>query len=114
MRVRLAVFVFIVLTFNAMPAQAIQEAILPAYALVSENQSSIKEYQTLIEERKNASARKLLKSNQVFICPRDTKVEVVTLSEKLAKVRLSRLDANAKPIAIYFWTLAKQLKKLPQ
>ena len=110
MKVKVAVFVFIVLIFNAMPAQALQEAILPAYALVSEHQSSIKEYQELKEKRKNASARKLLTSNKVFICPRDTKVEVVKFGETLAKVKLSRLGSNAEPVTMYFWTLTKQLK----
>ena len=110
MKIKVAIFVFIVLIFNAMPAQAIQEAILPAYALVSKHQSAIKEYQELKQKRKNASARKLLTSNKVFICPRDTKVEVVKFGETLAKVRLSRLGSNAEPVTMYFWTLAKQLK----
>ena len=110
MKVKVAVFVFIVLIFHAMSAQAVQEAILPANALVSKHQSSIKEYQELKEKRKNASARKLLTSNKVFICPRDTKVEVVKFGETLAKVRLSRLGSNAEPVTMYFWTLAKQLK----
>ena len=113
-KIGIAVGIFLVLTLMATPAQAIQEAIVPAYALVSKNQSSIREYQNLKEMRKNGSARKLLQSNQVFICPRDTKVEIVTVGGELAKVRLRRLDHNANPVTMHFWTLVKQLKLLPQ
>ena len=114
MKVKTAIFVFVVLMFSAAPAQALQEAILPAYALVSEHHAALKEYQRLKAIRKNASAKKLLRSKQVFICPRDTKVEVVVFKEKLARIKLRRLDNNAKPISIHFWTLAEQLRMLSQ
>jgi hypothetical protein len=110
----IAVGIFMVITLMATPAQAVQEAILTADALVSKYQSSIQEYQRLKKMRKNGSARKLLQSNHVFICPRDTKVEVVNVGGELAKVRLRRLDPDANPISMYFWTLAKQLRLLPQ
>ena len=36
------------------------------------------------------------------------------VDESIAKVKLSRLDENAQPVTLYFWTLAEQLKILPQ
>jgi hypothetical protein len=114
MKIRTIILVFMVVMFNAAPAEAMQEAILPADALVSKHHSALKQYQRLKATRKNASAKKLLRSKQVFICPRDTKVEVVVFKEKLARIKLSRLDNNARPIAIHFWTLAEQLRMLPQ
>jgi hypothetical protein len=114
MRIKTAIVVFIVLMFSALPAEALQEAILPADALVSKHHAALKEYQRLKATRKNASAQKLLRSKQVFVCPRDTKVEVVVFKEKLARIKLRRLDNNAKPISIHFWTLAEQLRMLSQ
>ena len=113
-KVKIVFIILILLLVNAAPAQALQEAILPAYALVSEHHSALKQYQRLKATRKNASAKKLIRSKQVFICPRDTKVEVVVFKEKLARIKLSRLDNNAQPISIHFWTLTEQLRMLPQ
>lgn len=114
MKIKTILFVFIVVMFNAAPAQALQEAILAANALVSPHHSVLEEYQRLKAKQKNASAKKLIRSNQVFICPRDTRVEVVVFKETLARIKLSRLDNNAEPISMHFWTLADHLRMLPQ
>ena len=114
MKIKTVVFVFMVSMFNAAPAQALQEAILAANALVSPHHSALEKYQRLKEKQKNASAKELIRSNQVFICPRGTRVEVVVLKEKLARIKLSRLDNNAKPISMHFWTPTDHLRMLPQ
>lgn len=114
MKVIIAVFFIIILSVFTLPAGANQAAIIPAYALVSAHQSSMKEYHHLIGAKKRAAARKLIASEKVFLSPRDVKVEVVTFDQSIAKVKLSRLDKNAEPITLYFWTLADQLKLIPQ
>ena len=114
MKVKVVFFVFAALILTAMPVYANQAAVIPAYSLVSAFQSSMKEYQTLINSQNRAAARKLLNSEKVFLSPRDVRVEVVTVEESIAKVKLSRLNHNAKPVTLYFWTLAEQLKMLPQ
>ena len=114
MKVKITVFVFITMIFNAMPVYADQSAIIPAYSFISAFQSSMREYQNFIDAQNRAAARKLLASEEIFLSPRDVKVEVVTVDESIVKVKLSRLDENAEPITLYFWALAKQLKFLPQ
>jgi hypothetical protein len=114
MTVKFAVFVLAALMLTAMPVYANQAAVIPAYSLVSAFQSSMKEYQTFINSQNHAAARKLLNSEKVFLSPRDVRVEVVKVDESIAKVKLSRLDDNAQPVTLYFWTLAEQLKMLPQ
>ena len=100
--------------FMGVPVHAAQEAILPAYALVSVLESSMTEYKDLIDKQDRTAAKKLLRSRKVFISPKDIKVEVVSSNDTIAMVRLERLDNNAEPVALYFWTLADQLKFLPQ
>jgi hypothetical protein len=114
MTVKVAVFVLAALILTAMPVYANQAAVIPAYSLVSAFQSSMKEYQNFINSQNRAAARKLINSEKVFLSPRDVRVEVVTVDESIAKVKLSRLDDNAQPVTLYFWTLAEQLKMLPQ
>ena len=114
MTVKVAVFLLAALILTAIPVYANQAAVIPAYSLVSAFQSSMKEYQTFINSQNRAAARKLLNSEKVFLSPRDVRVEVVTVNESIAKVKLSRLDDNAQPVTLYFWTLAEQLKMLPQ
>jgi hypothetical protein len=114
MTVKIAVFVLAALIHSAMPADANQAAVIPAYSLVSAFHSSMKEYRTYINDQNRAAARKLLNSEKVFLSPRDVRVEVVMVDESIAKVKLSRLDENAQPVTLYFWTLAEQLKILPQ
>jgi hypothetical protein len=114
MNVKIAVVMLIIMIFTAMPVCATQTAVIPAYAFVSAFQSSMKEYQTFIDNNNRAAARKLLRSEKVFLSPRDIKVEVVIFDDSIAKVKVDRLDENAKPITLYFWTLAEQLKLLPQ
>ena len=113
MAVKVAVFVLAALTLTAMPVYA-KQAVIPAYSLVSAFQSSMKEYQNFINSQNRAAARKLINSEKVFLSPRDVRVEVVTVYESIAKVKLSRLDDNAQPVTLYFWTLAEQLRMLPQ
>lgn len=114
MTVRIAVLVLIGMGFAAIPVHATQAAVIPAYACVSAFQSSMKEYHDLLDNQNNAGAKKLLASRKIFLSPRDVKVEVVAVDENIVKVKLSRLDENAKPVTLYFWTLAEQLKILPQ
>ena len=114
MAVKVAVFVLAALILTAMPVYANQVAVIPAYSLVSAFQSSMKEYQNFINSQNRAAARKLLNSEKVFISPRDVRVEVVKVDQSIAKVKLSRLDDNAQPVTLYFWTLSEQLKMLPQ
>ena len=114
MKVKIAVFFVFILIVVALPASANQAAIIPAYAFVSATQSSMKEYHHLIGAKKRAAARQLIASEKVFLSPRDVKVEVVTFDQSIAKVKLSRLDENAEPITLYFWTLADQLKFIQQ
>lgn len=113
MPVRVAVFVLAALMLTAMPVYANQAAVIPAYSLVSAFQSSMKEYQYFMNSQNRAAARKLLNSEKIFLSPRDVRVEVVKIDESIAKVKLSRLDDNAQPVTLYFWTLAEQLKMLP-
>ena len=114
MTVKIAVFVLAALIHSAMPADANQAAVIPAYSLVSAFHSSMKEYRNFINDQNRAAARKLLNSEKVFLSPRDIRVEVVMVDESIVKVKLSRLDENAQPVTLYFWTLAEQLKILPQ
>jgi len=114
MTVKMAVFVLITMFFTAMPVYANQAAVIPAYSFVSAYQSSMKEYHNFIDKQNRAAARKLLNSEKIFLSPRDVKVEIVTFDENIVKVKLSRLDENAEPVTLYFWTLAEQLKILPQ
>jgi hypothetical protein len=114
MTVKIAVFVLAILICAAMPVYANQAAVIPAYSFVSAFQPSMKEYQHFINNQNRAAARKLLYSEKVFLSPRDIRVEVVAIDENIAKVKLSRLDDNAQPVTLYFWTLAEQLKILPQ
>jgi hypothetical protein len=111
---KVIVFVLAVLMLTAIQVYANQAAVIPAYSFVSAFHSSMKEYQNFINSQNRAAARKLLNSAKVFISPRDVRVEVVTIDESIAKVKLSRLDDNAQPITLYFWTLVEQLKMLPQ
>ena len=111
---KVAVFVLVALMLTAMPVYANQAAVIPAYSLVSAFPSSMKEYQAFINSQNRAAARKLLNSEKVFLSARDVRVEVVTVDKSIAKVKLSRLDDNAQPVTLYFWTLAEQLKMLPQ
>ena len=113
MKVKIAVFILVIIG-AAMPVGATQTAVIPAYAFVSLFQSSIREYQTLMDNHNRAAARKLLRSEKVFLSPKDVKVEVVTVDDTIAKVKVDRLDENAKPITLYFWTLAEQLQWLPR
>lgn len=114
MTVKIAVFALTALILAARPAYTNQTAVIPAYSFVSAFQSSMKEYRNFIINQNRAAARKLLNSEKVFLSPRDVRVEVVTVDESIAKVKLSRLDENAQPVTLYFWTLAEQLKILPQ
>lgn len=113
MRVNIVVFVLAALILAAMPSYASQAAVIPAYSFVSAFQSSMRDYRNFINNQNRAAARKLINSERVFISPRDVRVEVVTVDESIAKVKLSRLDENAQPVTFYFWTLAEQLKILP-
>lgn len=114
MTVKIAVFVLAALIVAAVPAFANQAAVIPAYSFVSAFQSSMKQYQHYINDQNRAAARKLLNSEKIFLSPRDVRVEVVAVDESIAKVKLSRLDENAQPVTLYFWTLVEQLKILPQ
>lgn len=114
MTVKVAIIVIAALIFATVPIDANQAAVIPAYSLVSAFQSSMREYQTFINCQNRAAAKRLLHSDKVFLSPRDVRVEVVTVEKSIAKVRLRRLDDNAQPITLYFWTLAEQLKMLPQ
>ena len=104
----------LVLVLGADPAQAVQEAILTANSLVAKYRSSIQQYRDYKANQQNAAARELLTSAEVFVCPRDTKVEVIARDAAIAQVRIKRLDANAQPISLYFWTLSGQLRNLPR
>ena len=114
MTVKIAVFVLATLILSVMPGYANQAAVIPAYSCVSAFQASMKEYQNFMINQNRAAARKLLNSEKVFLSPRDIRVEVVAFEESIAKVKLSRLDENAQPVTLYFWTLAEQLRILPQ
>lgn len=113
-KLKTSIFVIISMIFTAMPVGANQTAIIPAYSFVSVFQSSMKAYQTYLDAQNRVAARKLIASEEVFLSPRDIKVEVVTVDDSLVKVKLNRLDQNAEPITLYFWALAKELKFLPQ
>jgi hypothetical protein len=113
MTVRTTVFLLAALLLTTIPVCANQAAVIPAYSLVSAFQSSMEAYQSFITSQNRAAARKLLNSEKVFLSPRDVRVEVVTVDESIAKVKLRRLDDNAQPVTLYFWTLAEQLKMLP-
>lgn len=102
----------IVLAFE--PVHANRAAIIPAYALVSESATSIRRYQHFMDAQNRVAAKKLLATEAVFLSPRDVKVEIVTVDAKLVKVKLRRLDNNARPITLYFWALADQLKFIPE
>jgi hypothetical protein len=114
MNVKIIVWVLIAMVLTAMPGYATQTAVIPAYACVSAFQSSMRAYQNFKDNQNNAAAKKLLRSNEIFLSPRDVKVEVVTVDKNIVKVKLCRLDENARPVILYFWTLAEQLKILPQ
>lgn len=114
MTVKIAIFVLAALVVTAMPVYSNQAAVIPAYSFVSTFQSSMKQYQNYINDQNRAAARAMLNSEKIFLSPRDVRVEVVTIDESIAKVKLSRLDENAQPVTLYFWTLAEQLKILPQ
>ncbi len=113
MAARVVIFVLITLSLTVMPAGATQSAVIPAYSLVSAFQSSMQAYQNFIRIQNRVAARKLINSQKIFLSPRDIRVEVVTVDESIAKVKLSRLNDNAQPVTLYFWTLANQLKMLP-
>lgn len=113
MKVIIVVFVLAALVITDVPAYATQNAIIPAYAYVSQFHSSMKEYKELIDKQNRAAARKLLKTEKVFLSPKDIRVEVVTFDENIVKVKLCRLNEKAEPVTLYFWTLADQLKLLP-
>jgi hypothetical protein len=114
MKVKIAIFILITMLATSTSVYATQAAVIPAYSFVSAFQSSMKEYQAFIDNQNRAAARKLLNSEEVFLSPRDVKVEVVKFDKSIVKVKLSRLDEKAKPITLYFWTLTEQLKILPQ
>lgn len=114
MPVKITVFLLAILISFAMPVQATQTAVIPAYALVSAIQSSIVEYRNFMNSQNRAAARKLLDAEKVFLSPRDIRVEVVAVEADIVKVKLNRLDKNAEPVSLYFWTLAEQLKMLPR
>ena len=114
MTVKIAVFVFVSLIFSTMPVYASRLAVIPAYAFVSAYHSSMLAYQHFMEGQNRAAAKQLLNSEKIFRAPRDVRVEVVAFEEKLVKVKLNRLNENAEPVTLYFWTLAEQLKMLPQ
>ena len=114
MKVKGIVSIIIIYTMLAvLPAYANRTAIIPAYAFVSSMRSSMRDYQEFVENQNRAGARKLLRSEKVFIAPKDVRVEVVTIEEKIAKVKLCRLNEKAEPVTMYFWTLADQLKWWP-
>ncbi len=94
------------------PAHAKQEAIIPAYATVSAYKSLMLQYKNLMDKQNRAAARKLLTSRKVFLVPRDIKVEVVSSTNNIARVRIDQLDRNAKPVTLYYYTLTDQLKFL--
>lgn len=114
MKVTAAVFVLVAIMSAAMPVHATQAAVIPAYACVSAFQSSMMEYRNFIDNQNNAAAKKLLHSEKIFLSPRDVRVEVVTIDKNIVKVKLRRLNENAEPVTLYFWTLAEQLKMLPR
>lgn len=114
MKVKILLFVLMTMIITTMPVYATQAAVIPAYAFVSAFQSSMREYQNFIDSQNRAAARKLLNSEKVFLSPRDVRVEVVAFDQNIVKVKLNRLDENAEPVTLYFWTLAEQLKILPQ
>lgn len=114
MTVKIVFLVLATMTLITMPAHATQAAVIPAYAYVSAFQSSMQEYLHYISIQNRAAARQLLISEKVFLAPRDVRVEVVAVVENIVKVKLNRLNENAEPVALYFWTLAEQLKILPQ
>lgn len=114
MNVKIIVVALIAMLLTAMHAYATQSAVIPAYACVSAFQSSMREYHSFRDNQNHAAAKKLLRSKEIFLSPRDVKVEVVAVDKNIVKVKLSRLDHNAQPVTLYFWTLAEQLKILPQ
>ena len=105
--------VFFAMVLACMPVGAARHAILPAYAYVSSVQSSMVKYKNLLDKQNRAAAKELLSSRKVFISPKDIKVEVVCSNDAIAKVRLDQLNQHAEPVALYFWTLADQLRFLP-
>lgn len=102
-----------VLLFSAMPGFATQTAVVPAYAYVSMKKSSIRAYQDFLSDQNHLAARKLVHTEKVFRSPKDMKVEIVKVDRNIAKVKMSRLDNNAKPVSFFFWTIVDQLKILP-
>ena len=112
-----AVFIFpliIILILHVTPALATQEAILAADSMVSKYRSSLEQYHVNRSNHRNAAARQLITSEKVFVCPRDTRVEIVRLEKNIARIRLWRLDSKANVVGLYFWTLPSRLKSLPQ
>ncbi len=103
----------IVLSFSAQFSFATEAAVVPAYAYVSMQKSSIQAYNAYINNQNRVAARKLLQSDKVFLSPKDIRVEIVKVDRNLAKVKMSRLDENAKPVTLFFWTIADQLKSFP-
>lgn len=110
----ITVLILIPMLLTAVPAVATQSAIIPAYAYVSDRPSSMKEYKALIDKQNRVGARKLLHARKVFLSPKDIRVEVVNLDENIAKVKLDRLNDRSERVTLYFWTLADQLRFLPQ
>ena len=112
-----AVVVFILfsaLTLQVIPAAATQEAILTADSMVARYRSSLEQYLEHKSNYRNAAARQLITSEKVFVCPRDTRVEIVRLEKNIARIRLWRLDSKANVVGLYFWTLPSRLKSLPR
>lgn len=102
-----------ILLLSAMPGFATRTAVVPAYAYVSMEKSSIRAYQDFLNEQNRAAAKKLVHAEKVFQSPKDMKVEIVKIDQNIAKVKMSRLDSNAKPVTFFFWTIIDQLKMLP-
>ena len=99
----------ILLFFAALPLPAAQMAVVPAYAWVSMNRSSMQAYQDCLDDQNRVAARDLSRTEKVFRSPKDLKVEIVEIEKKIAKVKMSRLDQNAKPVTVFFWTIRDQL-----
>jgi predicted nucleotide-binding protein len=110
MKIQIAGLALLLTICTWIPAHAAQEAIIPAYAYVSAFKSSMAEYKNLIEKQNRSAARKMVNSRKIFISPKDIKVEVVSSTDSIAKVRINQLDKNAQPITLYFYTLVDQLK----
>jgi hypothetical protein len=109
MKAKMVTLGCMLMLFSSLPAVAAQMAVVPAYAWVSLNKSSMQAYQDYLDDQNRMAARNLSRAEKIFRSPKDLKVEVVKIDKKIAKVKMSRLDEQAKPVTVFFWTIRDQL-----